>query len=381
MKLTFNALWLMLNVVTHLPANAQLSFRYDQLPDLPSVDGKPNPGVAGGFVGLSYGALLLAGGANFPNGYPWQNGTKVWQSTIYVLDPVGKVAQWQPVGNLERPLAYGASAAWKERLICLGGNDATQTYSTVFALTWDAEAKRIRTESLPDLPQPLANLSAAILGDELYVFGGESGQETIKRLAVLNLLNPKGGWQSRAELPGPARAFTTLVALPQSEKAGLFVLGGRQTIDHRTMVLGDAYQYNPKQNSWKRLPNLPLAVAAQEAVGVGTNRLLLFGGDDGVRLRQIEALNNQIVSQPTHPEKANWIAERNDLQANHPGFRREIWQFQIETGRWSVAGQLPFPTPVTTTVVRWGASLILPSGEVSPGIRTPAVHVITPINP
>jgi N-acetylneuraminic acid mutarotase len=59
--------------------------RYRPLPDLPPQQGQPNPGVAGAFAGVSHGALLLAGGANFPNGYPWQGGTKVWQPAIYVL--------------------------------------------------------------------------------------------------------------------------------------------------------------------------------------------------------------------------------------------------------------------------------------------------------
>jgi len=38
-----------------------------------------------------------------------------------------------------------------------------------------------------------------------------------------------------------------------------------------------------------------------------------------------------------------------------------------------VAGELP-PTPaVTTTAVRWGADVVLPTGEIKPGVRTDAV--------
>ncbi|GAB4019976.1 hypothetical protein GCM10028773_24310 [Spirosoma koreense] len=371
-----------MSLLGNIPTNAQPNLLlYRQLPDLPEVDGKPNPGVAGAFVGTSHGALLVAGGANFPNGYPWQNGSKVWQSSIYVLERLGESMRWQRAGHLEKPLAYGASVVWKDRLIGLGGNDASRRYAEVFTLTWDADARQVLTEPLPPLPQPLDNLSAAILGDELYVFGGESNPGPVKSLYVLNLLNSKAGWQTRADLPGPARAFTALVALTGSDSPYLYVLGGRQTIDNRTTVLNDAYQYDPKQNSWTRLPNLPVGVAAHAAVGFGTNRLVLFGGDDGVRLRQIEALNNQIAKQPDSGEKATWIAQRNELQAKHPGFRREIWQFLIDTRRWSVLGRMPFPAPVTTTAVHWDNAFVLPSGEVSPGIRTPAVRVITITNP
>ncbi|WP_461093135.1 Kelch repeat-containing protein [Spirosoma gilvum] len=371
----------MISLVAHQITKAQTSFRYDQLPNLPDISGRPNPGVAGAFAGISQGALLLAGGANFPDGYPWQNGVKAWQSAIYVLPQPGQSTHWRQAGNLKSPVAYGGSAVWKEKLICLGGNNAEKLYTDVFSLTWDTTSQKIRIDSLPNLPQPLANLSAAVLGDDLYVFGGESSQGVVRSLFVLNLLNPKTGWQSRAELPGPARAFMALVALAQSETPSLFVLGGRQTIANQTTVLGDMYQYFPRQNTWTRLPDLPVAVAAHVVANLGDNRLLLFGGDDGERLRQIEALNNRIRQEPNHPEQATWVAQRNDLQANHPGFRREIWQYRTDTQQWSVVGQMPFSAPVTTTAVRWGASFVLPSGEISPGIRTSAIRTITPVNP
>lgn len=364
-----------------LLANPQPALRYDQLPALPDLDGKPNIGVAGAFAGVSHGALLVAGGANFPNGYPWQNGKKVWHSTIYVLPRPGTSIHWQRAGDLNRPLAYGASVVWNNRLICLGGNDITGQRAEVFALTWDAATGRVHTQSLPELPLPLANLSAAVLHDNVYAFGGESGAKAERSLFVLNLLKPDDGWKRCTDLPGPARAFTVLVALPESNSAGLIVAGGRQTIDGHTTVFNDVYHYQPDQNRWTRLPDLPIAVAAHEAACAGPGRLLVFGGDDGVRLRQIEALNNQIAKQPAHTDAAMWTAQRNALQADHPGFRREVWQYRTDTRQWTVVGKLPFPTPVTTTAVHMGQSIILPSGEVSPGVRTPTIRLISPATP
>ncbi len=381
MNRLFIPLLLMLTLPNPLPADAQSSLRYATLPELPGIDGKPNPGVAGAFAGISHGALLVAGGANFPNGYPWQNGRKAWQSTIYALSEPGRSTHWQSVGTLPRPLAYGASVVWNERLICIGGTDAEQPYAAVFSLTWQPDTRQVHTETLPDLPLALANLSAAVLGHELYVFGGESSRGSVRSLFALNLQHPESGWQTRADLPGQARSFTALVALPQADGGSLFVLGGRQTVAGQTTIFGDAYQYQPSQNSWQRLADLPVAVAAHEAAGLGANQVWLFGGDDGVRLRQIEALNNRIANQPNHPDLSTWMTQRNDLQMNHPGFRREIWQYRTDTKRWSVVGRMPFPAPVTTTAVRLEKSFLLPSGEVSPGIRTPAIRLITPASP
>jgi N-acetylneuraminic acid mutarotase len=351
---------------TQAPEAGAARFRYSPLPALPPQQGQANLGVAGAFAGVSHGALLLAGGANFPNGYPWQGGAKVWQPAIYVL--AEKSQQWQPAGTLGQPLAYGASVGWHEQLIGIGGNDATGRQAGVFTLTWDAAAGKVRTGALPTLPLALANHAAAVLGDVLYVFGGESNHGTEKSLYALNLARPATGWQKRADLPGPVRAFTALVA----QGGALYVLGGRETVAGTTTVFQDAYVYQPKQNSWAPLPDLPTPLAAHSAAAEGTRALLIFGGDDGVRLGQIEALNRQLAALPADADKADLTRQRNELQIVHPGFRREVWEFRTDTRTWSVVDKLPFPTPVTTPVVRWGQYFVLPSGEVSPGIRTPA---------
>src|SRR5688572_7918347 len=54
----------------------------------------PDPlGFAGPYAGVSNGALLVAGGANFPEGPPWEGHPKVWHDRIFVLErPDG---QWR----------------------------------------------------------------------------------------------------------------------------------------------------------------------------------------------------------------------------------------------------------------------------------------------
>jgi len=41
-------------------------------------------GFAGGFAGHSQGALLFAGGANFPSAPPWEGSAKVWHDRVSV---------------------------------------------------------------------------------------------------------------------------------------------------------------------------------------------------------------------------------------------------------------------------------------------------------
>ncbi|MCA9744200.1 sodium transporter, partial [candidate division KSB1 bacterium] len=69
-------------------AQSRLNFAWDELPPLPDSEG-----FAGMYAGVSNGAVIVAGGANFPDGRPWEGGQKVWYDRIFVLEePNG---QWQ----------------------------------------------------------------------------------------------------------------------------------------------------------------------------------------------------------------------------------------------------------------------------------------------
>ena len=54
---------------------------------LPGCTGmSENVGLAGAYSGIVGGKLLVLGGANFPDKYPWEGGTKTWWPTLYSYD-------------------------------------------------------------------------------------------------------------------------------------------------------------------------------------------------------------------------------------------------------------------------------------------------------
>src|SRR5690606_35831856 len=131
-------------------------FSWAELPAIPDATG-----FAGSFAGVSNGALVVAGGANFPDGAPWNGGTKTWYDHVYVLEqPTG---QWKLAGRLPLPLGYGVSATWRDALVCVGGSNASGHYTRAFLLRYVNGA--IQTEALPDLPAPNANACGALIGD------------------------------------------------------------------------------------------------------------------------------------------------------------------------------------------------------------------------
>ena len=123
--------------------------------------------------------------------------------------------------------------------------------------------------------------------------------------------------------------------------------------------LADAYQFSPGR-SWRRIADLPRATAAapSPAPAYGQSHLLVFGGDDGI-----------------NPPPAGRVWE---LKDKHPGFSRDILAYHTITDTWTKMGMLP-AGHVTTTAVRWGDSIIIPSGEIRPGVRTAAVFEAVPI--
>ena len=141
---------------------------WTELPALPDA-----LGVAGPFAGVHNDALIVAGGANFPKPV-WDN-NKVWHNRIYVLTKQGEGYAWKDGGTLARPIAYGAAVSTPDGVVCMGGNDSKNTFSEVFLLQWDDAAGKITTVTYPKLPKPCAFGAATLLGDVIYLAGGQSG--------------------------------------------------------------------------------------------------------------------------------------------------------------------------------------------------------------
>ncbi|MES1249293.1 MAG: hypothetical protein ABUL46_01345, partial [Chitinophaga rupis] len=181
------------------PSPAKDFFSWSQLSPLPDPDG-----LAVAFAVVSNGALIVAGGTNFPgNGRPWAGGAKTWYDKVYVLSrPDGA---WSAAGRLPRPLGYGISITGAGGLICLGGGDAERAYATAFILRYRNGG--IETENLPFLPAPLTNGCGVLVKDRLYVAG------TIQVLGgamencfwSIDLSAAVKKWETLPSLPGPAR--------------------------------------------------------------------------------------------------------------------------------------------------------------------------------
>ena len=159
-------------------STSEEAITWGELPELPNT-----AGLGGAFTGVSSGALIVAGGANFPDANEGETGSKVWHDEIYVFTDEEQVS-WLTGFKLNQPLAYGASVSSGESLIMIGGSNAQGNKDNVTQLTWNSEKQTIKQESLPPLPQPLSLTDASIIGETLYVAGGQTADDTTDRAKV-----------------------------------------------------------------------------------------------------------------------------------------------------------------------------------------------------
>lgn len=340
-------------------------------------------GFAAPFAGVSGDVLIVAGGANFPDAPPWENGEKVWHDRIFALTSPG--GSWRQLDErLPRPNAYGVSISTEAGILCIGGCDAQQCFDDVLLLKWDRDRQRVvlsdkyvagkddkaNIAPLPKLPVPLAFMGGAMIGDTIYLVGGQ--QEMRQPQAVTSFFTldlsqrtdaDKFQWQNMPIGRGMSpRVLPVCAAQSDGRDTCFYVFSGRDAPGEGAELLTDAWKFSPKayrysaahpgngnlHNAWTRLLDTPRCLMAGTAVAVGAGQILTFGGDDGKHFGE-------------------------NLREEHPGFPGDmVYLYDCVTDRWSQRGEMPVNL-VTTTAVRWNEQIVIPGGELKPGIRSTQV--------
>ncbi len=340
------------------PADSASSLlSWSELPGLPD-----ELGVAGPFAGVHNDALIVAGGANFPR--PVWESDKVWHDHLFVLKRVGDNYEWHDGGALEKPIAYGAAVSTPHGVLCMGGNDSVETFRDVFLLKWDPKTESVSRESYPALPKPCAFGAAALIGDTVYLAGGQSDPSIDSAMANLWSLDlskrnnaAEFVWQELPSFPGPPRAFNLTVHQHNGYNDCIYVISGRRQNGDETEFLRDVWEYTPATQQWRQRQSAPRCVMAGTALGFGQSHIFVLGGDNG-----------------------SLFFKTDELKDNHPGFIKQSLAYHTITDTWIEAGAVR-ENHVTTIAVEWAGSMIIPSGEVRPRVRSPNLYRVTPIRP
>ncbi|MBB4081088.1 SSS family transporter [Lewinella aquimaris] len=372
-KLTVGLLFLLLGCSSLLFGQTTPRISLSELPELPVARGdSASIGYAGMVGGPVGGAIIAAGGANFPAARPWRGGEKVYSDRIFVLVD----RKWQETETrLPTPLAYGASVALPTGILVIGGETGETTTDRVFLLRYSA-ASGMEMQDYPSLPEPLAYTSAVVEDGYVYVVGGKNDARSVRSFYRMELARADR-WERLPDLPGPPRALHAVAVQETQESRNLFVVGGRnQVAGQKSDPLTTILSYDLRRGSWHEEGEL--AIDGQTVVSMGGSlvatgsmHLLLYGGSDEVLFNELEELSLRI---PQAGGDSALITRRDEILDHHPGFSRRVLAYNTITKRWFTYDSLSVPLPVTALGFMDGENFVGVSGEVSPGIRTPGVR-------
>lgn len=361
------------------PALAQkangISMKWEIAAELPAVSGqKIALGVAGPVTGIYKDKLFVGGGANFPIAMPWQGGVKKYHATIHIFSAKhGKLKLLAKSFSLPHPVAYAASCNTPTGILYAGGESEKGMSDKVLMMMWDNKTEEVLFKTLPALPFPVSNAAVILIDNTVYLAGGETAINTSSQLLSLDLNNTIVGWKKLTDMPQPI-SHTVMTAAINKAGDKIYLCGGRKKNSNGVSTLyNNVFVYDITANRWEEQQAMPYALSAGTGIMINADNIMLFGGDNGTTFHKVETLIAAINTEQDETKKQDLILQKNKLQSEHPGFSKEVLLYNIQNDKWEIIGNIPFDTPVTTSAVTWKSRIIIPSGEIRAGVRSPKI--------
>ena len=325
-------------------------------------------GTAGAFIGRVGEAVVVAGGSDFEDARPWEGGSKSYYDRIWAVTEVGDSLSCREVKDvrLPQPLGNGCVAGDGRTMYCIGGLNANGRYSDIFTIS--GSPSDLRVKPFCALPEGFVPNAAEYHKGYIYIIGTKDGANCLLRLNV-------GSRQFKELAPCPGRTVaegSCFVYQHNGKEEALYLIGGRNAGPDGIFIESNVWEYLPTHDTWNmKAPfkdgGRPLSLMYSAAVRYGSAHILVFGGDDGVEF----CLRDSIARTDSDPEslKAAFIG--------HKGFSDKIFAYHAITDTWITLDSLGFTLPVVTTAVDLNGKIILPSGEIRPGVRSNDIIEIT----
>lgn len=324
-------------------------------------------GVVSGVVGDQ---IIIAGGNNFPEGLPWEGGIKKYYKRVFVYNNQKDTLLNTFTFNLPANVAYAAVAQLKDGIFYAGGENENGPLSSAYFIK-KSKSQSFEIIELPSLPIAISNAVAVATENAVYVLGGANKEGVSNKVWKLSLNNFKKGWTAQASMPQPT-AFTAAAIANEH----IYIMGGRcKEANGISKIYKEVYAFDVENNFWEQKASLPETVSAACAVAIDNNKILFIGGDKIVVFHEVEMLAAKIAATTDTTIKKELTVVKNNLQKTHPGFSKDVLAYDATLNKWSPYAQLNFTAPVTTSAFLFNHKILLPVGEIKPGIRTPYIWV------
>lgn len=326
-------------------------------------------GISAPFAGMLNGRFITAGGCNFPCADPMAPGAqKKFYKGIYAADPA--TMQWQRIGSLPEPMAYGATAATPAGLVLIGGTTESASLTSVMLLTINSEG-RPEIKNLKNLPFQLDNSYATAIGSKVYVAGGNIDGKPSREIYMLDTADENAKWKKLRSMPGNPRVQPVMAASKEAEGNDVIYLWGGFAGKHdgkeATLEL-EGLRYSPEKDRWTKIAAPTGADGETVSLGGGAACTLSDGtivACGGVNKDVfLEALRNQAPDYLQHP--IEWYR-----------FNDRVLLFHPTTEAWTEADR-DASTARAGAAIAAGSDIdfFLTGGELKPRIRTTeTIHI------
>ncbi|MFZ9171522.1 MAG: Kelch repeat-containing protein [Sediminibacterium sp.] len=369
-QIAFVCLCLVVAITAQTKYEAPITWKQSgELPVQPN--GLHHMGLSGVVSGVVANQIVIAGGNNFPCGLPWEGGVKKYYDQVFVYDVKGDTLIITDSSvRLPSKVAYAAVAQLKEGIFYAGGENENGPLSSAYFIK-KGKQQSFEIIELPHLPIATTNAAAVATENAVYVLGGANKEGVSNKLWKLALNNIKKGWTAQACMPQPT-AFTAAAIANEH----IYIMGGRcKEANGISKIYKEVYAFDVENNFWKQKASLPETVSAACALAIDNNKILFIGGDKSVVFHEVEMLAAKIAATLDTTLKKELTVVKNNLQKTHPGFSKDVLAYDPALNSWSPYAQLNFTAPVTTITFLFNHKILLPVGEIKPGIRTPYIWV------
>ena len=373
---------LFLNTSGHSQENRQ-TLEWSELPNIPDKNG-----FNGSFTGIHNDALIVVGGANFPDAPVYEGGAKKYYSSIYVMVEEDGQSRWISDFNYPKEVAYGAKVSLENGLLCIGGKDGNGSFKDVNLVSWNGE--NIEIKQWPNLPYAMSNMAAARIGDIIYVAGGTADGNLVNKLLMLNTSNQGSDdfvWEEGPDFPGPARLMPVAAAQNTQYEPHFFLFSGSSYPENAEdpHITTNGLEYNPATRKWSIIPSIqhegkrPFSLHGAAGMPIGAHHILFVGGVNYDRF--FKAWKRERKASMVEKEDTATMAEFNQLKYEYftqePDwfqFNKELLLYHTISGVWTVAGNYPYQSVAGGGLVKWKDGWIVAGGEIKPGVRTNKVY-------
>lgn len=309
-------------------------------------------GVSACFAGVVDGYLIMAGGCNFPDVPAADGGKKKFYQGIYAakISPTADTLDWQLMGKLPEPCAYGVSVNLPNGLLCMGGCNAEGSFNQVFKIT--IEQGKAVVEAYPALPWTMDNFAGSLGCSTVMVYDG-------LHIAQLQLEDLQKGWQILPPLTSevlgqPVCGYTD---------GAFYAWGGctSKTDKQEAQLQMQGYQFTKSGAKPVKGPRTyqqeEIYLGGAAAVNCVDAGIVVLGG---VNKDVFEAaVNRPMPGYMKHP--IAW-------------YRFNPYINLYKNGKWALLGSHEVAARAGASLVFDGTHIYIIGGELKPGIRTAEIY-------